>query len=182
MDSQEVLSTHESPSYHTKEKSDESKNIVIVKNLSNLVRDINLFSKFQRYGDIKGVSVQVDKMTRVSKEIGFVQFSKSEQVAKCIQELNFQNYMGRELYLINKDHYMGVKHINSTFFVYKLPKNLTNLEFRQFVESFGDIVISELYFIKNENRLDVDYGKVTFLRQEDGEKFFQEGTEGKLKI
>ncbi len=55
--SQEVLSTHESPSYHTKEKNDENKNIVIVKNLSNLVRDINLFSKFQRYGDIKGVSV-----------------------------------------------------------------------------------------------------------------------------
>ncbi len=74
MDSQEVLSTHDSPSYHT--KTDENRNIVIVKNLSNLVRDINLFSKFQRYGDIKGVSVQVDKMTRVSKEIGFVQFSK----------------------------------------------------------------------------------------------------------
>lgn len=54
---QEVLSTHESPSYHTKDKSDENRNIVIVKNLSNLVRDINLFSKFQRYGDVKGVSV-----------------------------------------------------------------------------------------------------------------------------
>jgi hypothetical protein len=50
------------------------------------------------------------------------------------------------------------------------------------VESFGEIVISELYFIKNESKLDVDYGKVTFLRQEDGERFFQEGQNENLKI
>lgn len=48
-------------------------------------------------------------MTRVSKEIGFVQFSKPDQVKNCIESLNFQSYMGRELYLINKDKYLEVK-------------------------------------------------------------------------
>ena len=90
--------------------------------------------------------------------------------------------MGRELYLINKDHYINIKNTHSTFFVYNLPKSLTNLEFRKFVESFGEIVISELYFIKNENKLDVDYGKVTFLKQEDGEKFLEEAVKENLKI
>lgn len=151
--SQEVQSNHESPSYLNKERNEENKNIVIVKNLSNLVRDINLFTKFQRYGDIKGVSVLVDKMTRVSKEIGFVQFSKQEQVKRCIEELNFHNYMGRELYLINKDLYLESKKFSTTYFVSNLPKNITNAEFREFVSSKGEVVVSELYFTKSEGSL-----------------------------
>lgn len=180
--SQEVQSNHESPSYLNKERNEENKNIVIVKNLSNLVRDINLFTKFQRYGDIKGVSVLVDKMTRVSKEIGFVQFSKQEQVKKCIEELNFHNYMGRELYLINKDLYLESKKFSTTYFVSNLPKNITNAEFREFVSSKGEIVVSELYFTKNEGTLQVDYGKVTFVNQEEGENFLKEAEQEQLKI
>jgi hypothetical protein len=36
------------------------------------------------------------------------------------------------------------------------------------VETYGKVVISELYFIKNDLKLEVDYGKVTFLNEEDG--------------
>lgn len=181
--SQETQSNHDSPSYHTtKERQEENKNIVIVKNLSNLVRDINLFSKFQRYGDIKGVSVQVDKMTRVSKEIGFVQFSKAEHVKQCIDELNFKTYMGRELYLINKDLYLESKKFASTYFVSNLPENLTNVDFRNYMKQFGEVIISELYFIKKDGELKVDYGKVTFATKEEGDAFLEKAEANELVI
>ena len=180
---QETQSHHDSPSYHTvKERPDENKNIVIVKNLSNLVRDINLFTKFQKYGDIKGVSVQVDKMTRVSKEIGFVQFSKAEQVSRCIQDLSFQPYMGREMYLINKDLYLESKKFATTYFVQGLPEFITNIEFRKFVSQFGEVIISELYFVKKDGALSVDYGKVTFATKEQGAEFLSKAEANELRI
>ena len=87
--------------------------------------------------------------------------------------MNFQNYMGRELYLINKDKYLEIKKQPSTYIVTGLPKNLTNAEFRKHLESFGDVVISELYFIKDNGQLYVDYGKVSFEHIEQGQKYIE---------
>ena len=144
----DVYSNHDAPSHSNKDPRDENRNIVIVKNLSPLVKDLTLFTKFQRYGDIKGVSVLCDKMTKVSKEIGFVQFSRADQVDNCIAQLNFKTYMGRELYLINKDKFQEILKKQTTYIVTNLPQNLTNSEFRKYLESFGEVVVSELYYTK----------------------------------
>jgi RNA recognition motif-containing protein len=136
-----------------------------------LVKDLTLFTKFQKFGDIKGVSVLCDKMTKVSKEIGFVQFSRAEQVETCIAQMNFRNYMGRELYLINKDKFQEVLKKQTTYIVTNLPQNLTNADFRKHLESFGEVVVSELYYTKAQNQMVVDYGKVSFMTEEAGQKF-----------
>ena len=42
----DVYSNHDAPSHSNKETRDENRNIVIVKNLSPLVKDLTLFTKF----------------------------------------------------------------------------------------------------------------------------------------
>lgn len=147
----EVYSNHEAPSHSNKDSKEENRNIVIIKNLQPLVKDLTLFTKFQRFGDIKGVSVLCDKMTKVSKEIGFVQFSRADQVEACIQQMNFKNYMGRELYLINKDKFQEILKKQTTYIVSNLPQNLNNQDFRKYLDSFGEVVVSELYYTKVQN-------------------------------
>lgn len=90
--------------------------------------------------------------------------------------------MGRELYLINKDKYLEVKKQPSTYIVTGLPKNLNNAEFRKHLESFGEVVISELYFIKDNGQLYVDYGKVSFENVEQGHKYLEAAQNGEIKI
>lgn len=42
----DVYSNHDAPSHSNKETRDENRNIVIVKNLSPLIKDLTLFTKF----------------------------------------------------------------------------------------------------------------------------------------
>jgi len=88
--------------------------------------------------------------------------------------------MGRELYLINKDKFTEILKRPSTYIVTGLPKNITNLEFRKYLESFGEVVISELFFIKEGGQLFVDYGKVSFYDPTVGEKFLNDETAKEL--
>lgn len=145
------------------------------------MRDLTLYTKFQKFGEIKGVSVLCDKMTRVSKEIGFVQFSRAEQVEHCIAQMNFRTYMGRELYLLNKDKFQEVLKKQTTYIVTNLPQQFSNSEFRKFLESFGEVVVSELFYTKVQNQLVVDYGKVSFMTEESGRKFLEEHKNFKLE-
>lgn len=120
-------------------------------------------------------------MTRVSKEIGFVQFSRAEQVEHCIAQMNFRTYMGRELYLLNKDKFQEVLKKQTTYIVTNLPQQFSNSEFRKFLESFGEVVVSELFYTKVQNQLVVDYGKVSFMTEESGRKFLEEHKNFKLE-
>ncbi len=89
--------------------------------------------------------------------------------------------MGRELYLINKDKFQEVLKKQTTYIVTNLPQNLTNADFRKHLESFGEVVVSELYYTKAQNQMVVDYGKVSFMTEEAGQKFLQENKTQKLE-
>lgn len=68
-----------------------------VGNLSYQLREDELKSLFEKYGEVTSVKIISDHETGRSKGFGFVEMANSEDAQNAIQELNNKDIGGRQL-------------------------------------------------------------------------------------
>lgn len=69
---------------------------LFVGNLSYSVKDTDLKDLFEKYGEVKSVSVISDKYSGQSKGFAFVEMAKAEDAEKALAE-NGNEFMGRSI-------------------------------------------------------------------------------------
>ena len=70
---------------------------IYVGNLSFAVKEDDLITLFQVYGEVISAKVIIDRETIRSKGFGFVEMSNDEEAKKAIEALNGSELMGRPL-------------------------------------------------------------------------------------
>jgi RNA recognition motif-containing protein len=70
---------------------------IYVGNISFKTGDDELKGLFERYGSVEAAKVIVDRATGRSKGFGFVEMPDREAGLKAIEELDTQDFMGRNL-------------------------------------------------------------------------------------
>ncbi len=70
---------------------------IYVGNLAYSVRDEDLLSAFQQYGDVSSAKVIMDRDTGRSKGFGFVEMSNDEQGRAAIAAINNTELSGRSM-------------------------------------------------------------------------------------
>ncbi|HMK34721.1 MAG TPA: RNA-binding protein [Desulfomonilaceae bacterium] len=70
---------------------------IYVGNISFKTRDEELKDLFERFGRVEAAKVIVDRATGRSKGFGFVEMLDRDAGLKAIQELDSQDFMGRNL-------------------------------------------------------------------------------------
>jgi RNA recognition motif-containing protein len=68
-----------------------------VGNLSYATKDTDLQTLFGEFGELVSVAVITDRETGRSKGFGFVEFASDDDARAAIEELNGQEFQGRQL-------------------------------------------------------------------------------------
>jgi len=68
---------------------------IYISNLSYRLKDEDLRSVFEEYGEVSSAKIIMDHMTGRSKGFGFVEMPDSEAAAKAIKELHEATYDGK---------------------------------------------------------------------------------------
>jgi len=68
---------------------------IYISNLSYRLKDEDLKSVFEEYGEVSSAKIIMDHLTGRSKGFGFVEMPDGEAAAKAIKELNEATYDGK---------------------------------------------------------------------------------------
>ncbi len=70
---------------------------IYVGNLSYDATDEDLKGLFEKFGEVESVNIIQDRYSNKSKGFAFVEMSDDEEGTKAIEELNNQEFMGRNI-------------------------------------------------------------------------------------
>ncbi len=68
---------------------------IYISNLSYRLKDEDLRTLFEEYGEVSSAKIIMDNMTGRSRGFGFVEMSDNEAATKAIRELNEAEYDGK---------------------------------------------------------------------------------------
>ena len=70
---------------------------IYIGNLNYQVKEADLISALEQFGEVESVRLITDRETRRSKGFGFAEMPNDDDARKVIEELNGTEFMGRPL-------------------------------------------------------------------------------------
>lgn len=143
---------------------------LFVGNIDSSITDSLLYQIFIPFGEITSLRIMKDSYTKVSREFGFVTFTREEDAKKAQKALNNTYQFGRELRVNQKINLKDLPK-NSNVIIKNLAKTINSKTLEQHCTQFGEILSC---FVKTDSKsgksVSLGFGFVQFTNSENAQK------------
>ena len=147
---------------------DEDERKLFVGGLPQDVKDTDLMTHFQTFGEIEGVNLKTDPNTGRSRGFAFVIYKSVEGVDKAVAEEE-HDIKGKKVAVKKAQAKQGKVYIG------KLKPEITDDEIKEFFAVYGTIANLEVPYDKTKNERK-NFCFITFEKEETARKLLKEGT------